>query len=94
MGCKESNQTNKTLYELIETFILACGALLHETKLFRKVCCKSRIFCEDFDLANSVKRHTCNVQNSRLMHDLPISVKDRVILPFHKGFIFGKLRIC
>ena len=27
------------------------------------------------------------------MHDLPISVNDRVILPFREGFIFAKLRI-
>ena len=33
------------------------------------------------------------VKNSRLGHDLPISVNDRVILPFRDGLIFTKLRI-
>ena len=27
-------------------------------------------------------------------HDFPISVKDRIILPFHEDFIFTKLHIC
>ena len=30
---------------------------------------------------------------SKLGHNLPISVNDRVITPFHKGFIFIKLCI-
>ena len=34
------------------------------------------------------------LKNSRLRHDLPISVNDRVILPFHEDFIFAKLCIC
>ena len=34
------------------------------------------------------------MKNLRLSQDLPISIKDdRVILPFHKGFISTKLRI-
>ena len=43
---------------------------------------------------NSVKRHICDVKNSQLGHDLPISVNDRVISPFANGFIFayGKFR--
>ena len=28
------------------------------------------------------------------MHDLPVSVNDRVISPFRKCFLFTKLRIC
>ena len=32
------------------------------------------------------------MKNSRLRQDLPISIKDRVILPFREGFIFTKLR--
>ena len=39
-------------------------------------------------------RHICDVKNSRLWHDLPVSVNDRLILPFHKDFIFMKLPIC
>ena len=56
--------------------------------------CKFGNFRENFIFPNGVKRHICNVENSRNMHDLPISVNDRVILPFHESFIFTKLRIC
>ena len=42
---------------------------------------------------NSVNRHICDVQTSRLKHDLPVSVNDRVILSFREGLIFTKLRI-
>ena len=56
--------------------------------------CKFGNFRVNFIFANSIKRHICDVQNSRLMHDLPISVIDRVILQFGEGFIFAKLRIC
>ena len=34
--------------------------------------------------ARSVKRYICGVKNLRLGHDLPISVNDRVISPFHE----------
>ena len=34
-----------------------------------------------------------DVKNSGLRHDLPISINDRVILPFCEGSIFTKLRI-
>ena len=37
---------------------------------------------------NSVKRHICGIKKSRLGHDLPISVQDRVISPFSRGFNF------
>ena len=43
--------------------------------------------------ANSVKIPTCDGKNSRLGHDLPISVNDRVISPFRADFIFTKLCI-
>ena len=39
-------------------------------------------------------RHICDVRNWRLVHDIRISVNDRVILPFREGFNFTKLRIC
>ena len=58
------------------------------------VYCRFGNFHENFSSANSVERHICNVQTSRLSHDLPISVNDRVILPFREGLIFRKLRIC
>ena len=54
--------------------------------------CKSRNFRENFILANSVKRHICDVKNSLLRHDLPPSINDRVISPFRDSFIFTKLR--
>ena len=44
--------------------------------------------------ANSVKRHICDVKNSRLGYDLPTPVNVRMILPFREGFIFTKLSIC
>ena len=34
------------------------------------------------------------LKNSRLEHDLPVSVNDRVIWPFREGFSFAKLRTC
>ena len=43
---------------------------------------------------NCIKRHISDVNNLRLRQDLPISINDRVILPFREGFIFMKLRIC
>ena len=56
--------------------------------------CKSGNFRENFNFANSVKRHICDAKNLRLAHDLHISVKDRVISAYRKDFIFTKLRIC
>ena len=47
----------------------------------------------NFIFANSIKRHICDVENSRLRHYLPISVNGRVISPFRVDFIFTKLRI-
>ena len=44
--------------------------------------------------AKSVKRHICDVKNSRLGRDLPTSVNDIAMSPFHEDFIFTKLRIC
>ena len=52
--------------------------------------CKFRNFRENFIFANSIKRHICDLRNSRLGHDIPISVNDRVILPFREGFNFTK----
>ena len=54
--------------------------------------CKLGNFRENFIFANSVKRHICYGKNSRLGPDLPTSVNDRVIWPFHEGFMFTKLR--
>ena len=56
--------------------------------------CIFGIFRENFIFANSIKRHISDVKNSRIRQDLPLSINDRVILPFREGFIFTKLRIC
>ena len=53
--------------------------------------CKFRNFPENFIFANSAKRHICHVENSRIGHDLPTSVNDRVISAFCEGLIFTKL---
>ena len=47
--------------------------------------CKSRNFRDNSIFANSVKRQTCDVKNSRLWHDFSKSVIDRVI---SQGFYF------
>ena len=52
------------------------------------------IFRENFIFANSVKRHICDAKYSRLEHDFPISVNNRVISPFREEFIFTKCCIC
>ena len=56
--------------------------------------CRSGNFCENFIFANSIKRHISDVKNSQLRQGLPISINDKVNLPFHEGFNFTKLRIC
>ena len=50
-------------------------------------CIKLGNFRENFIFTNSIKRHIWDVRNSRLGHDIPISVNDRVILPFREGLI-------
>ena len=52
---------------------------------------KSGNFRENFIFENSVQRHICGVEYSRLGHDGPISVNGRVISPFRGGFLFTKL---
>ena len=48
--------------------------------------------CKNVILAKSVKRNICDIKCSRLGHDLPISVNDRVIFSSREGFSFTKLR--
>ena len=50
-------------------------------------------FRVNFIFANSVERHIFHVKNLRLWHDLPTSEKDKVLVPFRKGFISAKIRI-
>ena len=48
--------------------------------------CRFGNFRENFIFANSIKRHISDVKNWRLRQDLPISINERVILPFRGGF--------
>ena len=54
--------------------------------------CKFENFCENFNFANSVKRHTFDQSISRLGYDSPISVVESVILSFCEDYVFTKLR--
>ena len=49
--------------------------------------CKSGNFRENFNFANSVKRHSFDWKISRLGYDSPISVVERVISSFCEDFI-------
>ena len=62
-------------------------------KVYRSIHCRFGNFRENFIFPNSIKIHISDERNSRLRQDLPISINDRVILPFREGFIFTKLRI-
>ena len=53
--------------------------------------CKVGNFREKIIFPNSVKRHICDVKNSRLGHDLAISINNRVISAFGEDFIFSNL---
>ena len=55
--------------------------------------CKFGNFHENIIFAYNVKRRICAVKNSRMENDLPTSVNDRVISPFHEEFTLTKLRI-
>ena len=57
--------------------------------------CKSGNFRENFIFANSFKRHIREAKNSRLRHDLHMSVNDRVIsaftrILFSRNFAYAK----
>ena len=52
---------------------------------------------ENFIFTSSTKSHIYDVINSQLGHELPASVKDRVISSFFKGFIsrnFASVKLC
>ena len=49
--------------------------------------------CENFIFANSVKRHICDVKNSRLRHDLLTSRNDIMVSPLREDFIFTFAKI-
>ena len=66
-----------------------------DIKLYsRNQYCRFINFCDNFIFTKSIKRHISDVKISRLRQDSPISINDRVILPFRKSFIFTKLCIC
>ena len=52
----------------------------------------SEIFAGILFFVKYIKRHISDMKISRLRQDFPISINDRVILPFCEGFIFAKLR--
>ena len=79
---------NSMLIDLIVT-LRSC-----EDTIYIYEYCKFGYFHEDFIFANSVKRHICDVKNSRLRRELHKPVNDRVISSFREDFIFTKLRIC
>ena len=54
--------------------------------------CKFGNFREKFIFTKSVKRPFCDAKISRLMHNLPLSVNDRVITSFRDDIIFTKIR--
>ena len=47
--------------------------------------CKFGNFHDNFIFANCIKRHSCDVKNLPLGHDLPSSVNDKMI---SRGFYF------
>ena len=51
--------------------------------------CKLGNFCKNFTFANDVKRHICDVNYSRLGHDLPISVNDLAYASFENFQIYS-----
>ena len=80
----------KANFRYVQTNIMKTGFFTDITSKY----CKFGNFRENFIFTNSVKRHIFDVKISRLMHDLPISVNDRVISSFSGSFLFTKLRIC
>ena len=64
-----------------------CVSFLHsgESKSLDLLYCRFGNFRENFNFANIIKRYISDVKNSRLRQDLPISINDRVILPFREG---------
>ena len=57
--------------------------------------CKFGNFRENFIFGNSIKRHICDVRNSRLGHDIRISVNDSdfaILRVFYFDKTFAKLK--
>ena len=75
---------NLTKVNCTHAQVSGCGILISY--------CRFGNFCGNFIFANCIKRHHSDVKNSQLRLDLPISINDRVILPFCEGFIFRILR--
>ena len=81
-------------YHIFQHYHLCLHCLCNALWLSLRNYCIFGNFRENFIFANSVKIHISDVLNLRLGHDLPISVNNRVILPFCEDFTFAKLRIC
>ena len=65
-----SNEKNNNIISGSTVFMQLC----QYTENFGK-------FLHNFIFPKSVKTHNCDIENSRLGRDLPISVNDRVISP-------------
>ena len=52
--------------------------------------CRFGNFRENFIFANSSKGDISDVKNSRVRQGLPISINDRVILPFRENTVVAK----
>ena len=91
-----SDLTSEDNYDVTANFgdVSTTAKLVVEGNIFYCLFYCNGSFRENFIFTNSVKRHTCDSKNLRLGHDLPISVSDRLISPFHEGLIFTKFRIC
>ena len=77
-----------TSVQSFRTFIILC---LSGWGTNAEIYCKFGKFHENFVFSNSIKRPICDVKNSWLGHELPISIKERVI---SQWFCFTKLCIC
>ena len=89
----------------LRQYISLYTAKMHESKHQKRRKLKKQLkvyfrfgnFRENFIIANSIKRHISDVKNSRLRQDLPISINDRVMLPFarvlfSRNFAYAKFR--
>ena len=55
--------------------------------LLYPIYCRFENFLENFIFVNNVKRLISDVKNSQLRQDLPISIYDKVVLPFRESLL-------
>ena len=82
-------------YLFVQLFICTANSCSKpiNSQIYRYRYCRFGNFRENFIFTNSIKRHISDVKKWQLRQELPISINNRVILPFREGFIFTKLRI-